>query len=324
MFELKSLSQPKYDPRVAFIQHILKFPKNQIDGKFGPLTEQQIKEFQQKNKLEVHGKVDKNTGKALKLPFWDDIIERKLIPPYRDSELYEETHIFKFHSKQSKNEFAYFSGIPDTPGDHDDPRTYRSIRTNNPGALGYSGWHKEMQGFVGTTQSYKGISTAIYLTPENGIAAWYTLITEIYDRIFDYLTEGRSPSINVKKLAKIYGGLKTRADDELTAKDKKVLERYLDGWLHFSKKISDFHLEPDTEVHLYKDNEIYALASSMFSHEASILTPISPTQISAGISIVTGQRLPITADLDIERLQEEESRNSQWRYDSMLHDENVL
>ncbi len=324
MFELKSLPKAKYDPRVAFIQRVLKFPKDQIDGKFGPRTENKVKEFQKDNQLTTHGKIDEPTGKALNLPLWNEVIERQLSPPYRDPELHNEEKLFKFQSQRPKDEYAYFSGAPDASWDANDPTTYRSIRTNNPGALGYSVWHKDMPDFIGTTQPHENISTAIYRTPESGIAAWYTLITDIYDRIHKYLTKGESPSINVKKLVKIYGGLRTKTDEELTEKDKKVLARYLNGWVYFSEKISDFHLKPDTEVHLYNEDEMYVLASSMFSHEASFLTPISSAQINTGIGLVTGQRSPLVRNLDVEQLRKEEEINSQDRYNRILQEESGL
>src|SRR5271168_2679772 len=67
-----------------------------------------------------------------------------------------------------------------TPFDHAIPR---SIRTNNPGALNQTTWQTHRRGYVGKTEpdgSANHNVTAIYWTPEHGVASWYHLLASIY------------------------------------------------------------------------------------------------------------------------------------------------
>src|SRR5262245_36314167 len=71
--------------------------------------------------------------------------------------------------------YGWFSATPD------DTDIARAIRTNNPGALNVSSWQRSRPGFVGQTSAdAAGNITAIYQTPEQGIAAWYFLLSNRY------------------------------------------------------------------------------------------------------------------------------------------------
>jgi len=71
--------------------------------------------------------------------------------------------------------YGWFSATPD------DTDIARAIRTNNPGALNVSTWQRSRPGFVGQTSAdAAGNITAIYQTPEQGIAAWYFLLSNRY------------------------------------------------------------------------------------------------------------------------------------------------
>src|SRR5262245_49022890 len=122
---------PVYDPRVAFIQAILGFPSADIDGKFGAATELKVKAFQTSKGIQADGRVDQQTGHELDLPYWDAEQVRTLDPPFRDSDRFPIAHEFAFRSSQQG---GHYSHRPDkfVSGN---PRTKRSIRTNNPGAL---------------------------------------------------------------------------------------------------------------------------------------------------------------------------------------------
>ena len=106
--------------------------------------------------------------------------------------------------------------------DPDDLSAKRSIRTNNPGALNISTWQKQFPGYVGVTQAdAAGNVTTIYVTPENGVGAWYYLLTDRYQF-------GDGGSLTLKELEHVPPQL--NRGDSREAKDRRVLSALIRFW----------------------------------------------------------------------------------------------
>ena len=108
---------------------------------------------------------------------------------------------------------GWFSATPD------DTDISRAIRTNNPGALNVSTWQRTRPGFVGQTPADgAGNITAIYRTPEQGIAAWYFLL-------FDPYGFGETGQFDLASLARKYAGQNASPAE---------VKAYTDGWSKWS------------------------------------------------------------------------------------------
>jgi len=316
---------PLYDPRVAFIQAVLGMPAAEIDGKFGPKTETELKSFQRSKGITNDGKVDERTGRALDLPYWDAQQMRMLDVPFRDPNKFPATHQFVFRSSQDG---GHFSHRPDrfVSGD---PRTKRAIRTNNPGALNISQWQKALPGYVGRTQSDSSAAankTTIYLSAEDGVHAWYLLIVVRYEQIFHLISHGTGSTINVRRLAKAYGiGDPDKPDGALSGDQRDVVNAYLGGWKKWSTRPAGaVVLEPGTELDPQNSGHMLSLARAMFSHEASLATPLLDAQIQYGIDRARAPgplgeaAAPSPAGEDLARARQEEIESSLERFQSVL------
>lgn len=161
----------------------------------------------------------------------------------------------------------------------DDPfnlHVHRSIRTNNPGAINFSSWQKTRLGYVGVTQPDNSPDhnvTTIYRTPEHGVAAWYHLLTKIY---------GFSPGtqFSVLQLAQRYAGRGTATDPNVIT--------YLSGWSRWSHG----DLVKGTMIDLAAQDQSLVLAKAVFSHEASMETPLEDQQIVYGMVHEADNTLP--------------------------------
>jgi D-alanyl-D-alanine carboxypeptidase len=161
---------------------------------------------------------------------------------------------------------GWFSAAPD------DDSVNRAIRTNNPGALDFTDWQHNRQGYVGKTlPDSAGNETTIYQTPEHGIAAWYFLLRDIYG--FD--TTG---AFDLQTLAKKYAGADATSVQ---------IKSYLDGW----NKWSNGTLHPDTVIHLLDNSEMMSLAKALFAHEAGAFSPLCEAQIMYGFDIERKRRV---------------------------------
>lgn len=158
---------------------------------------------------------------------------------------------------------GFFSSDPNGPAK-------RSIRANNPGALNFLPWQAERKGFFGKTQPDntpgKNVTT-IYLTPEHGVASWFTLLAVRYKL-------GRRYSI--RTLAAKYAGSMLRAD------------LYVTAWVD----LSGGTLSPTSVVDTADDAGMLALAKAMFRNEAGVPTPLSDEQILFGIRHERAGTLP--------------------------------
>jgi hypothetical protein len=155
---------------------------------------------------------------------------------------------------------GWFSAAPD------DASVHRSIRTNNPGAMNDTKWQRGRSGYVGrTAPDAAGNKTTIYRTPEEGVAAWRYLLTDIYG----FGSEG---GFTVIDAARRYAG----RDADLAA-----ISAYLKGW----KKWSGGALSRDTRVSLRRPSDLMVFAQAVFAHEADVRSPLSEEQIRAGLQL---------------------------------------
>jgi D-alanyl-D-alanine carboxypeptidase len=252
------------DRRVALLQRVFEdkgLYSSAVDGLFGPQTKSAAKSFQTMQGITADGIVSTQTGKAMGLPFWDTHIARRLDPPFRDDAKYPQSDEFNFRSLIEIGNF--FSGHPDSDYSSSNTLTRRALRTNNPGAINISKWQRDsMSGYVGSTlPGPEGNKTAVYETPEFGIAAWGFLLRKIY-------FNGKKDKVTVGAIVDKYRGTNSRAP-------------YIDGY----KKYSDGKLTEDYEVDLYDNAELARLAIAAYSHELGFWYPLTDEQLLAGFTI---------------------------------------
>ncbi|ARP68327.1 serine hydrolase (plasmid) [Mesorhizobium sp. WSM1497] len=252
------------DRRVALLQSVLTDKSvyaSAIDGVFGSQTASAVKSFQSTYGMPVDGTVGMQTGSALGLPFWQANKARSLAPPFRDDAKYPEATEFNFRSLVGIGNF--FSSLPDADYSSSNALTRRALRTNNPGAINISKWQRDsMRGYVGCTLPDRyGNQTAIYETPEYGVAAWGFLLRKIY-------FHGNKSKVTVGDIVDKYRGDNSR-------------DPYIDGY----KKYSDGKLVEDYEVDLYSNRELAMLAIAAYSHELGSWYPLTDKQLLAGFSI---------------------------------------
>jgi D-alanyl-D-alanine carboxypeptidase len=251
--------------RIALIQRVLadrKLYTCAIDGLFGPQTTSADKSFQTTKAMKtVDGIVGSETGKALGLPFWDKRIARRLDPPFRDEAKYPQSDEFNFKSLVESGNF--FSGQPDAEYNSSNSLTRRALRTNNPGAINLSKWQRDsMKGYVGSTlPGPAGNKTAIYESPEYGIAAWGFLLRKIY-------FSGKKEKVTVGDIVDKYRGTNSRAP-------------YIDGY----KKYSNGKLTEDYVIDLYDNKALAELALAAFSHELGFWYPVTDQQLLRGLAL---------------------------------------
>ena len=109
-----------------------------------------------------------------------------------------------------------------------------------------------MQGYIGRSQAdLAGNKTTIYLTPENGVAAWYELIVVRYERAFQLISGGSTgTTINVERFAKAYGfGRPDKPNEQLNDDERRVMDHYLSGWRKWSGMIFGVNLQPSSRDH---------------------------------------------------------------------------
>jgi hypothetical protein len=153
---------------------------------------------------------------------------------------------------------GFFSANPDNLA------TPRSIRTNNPGALNFSGWQRSRLGYVGITQPDSSPThnmTTIYRTPEHGVAAWYHMLAVLYFP---------GGSFTLQALAQRYAGANASRD---------AIQAYINGWTRWY----DPPITPTTAISTTDTDAMIPLAKAMFSHEAGVVTPVQDNQIAFAI-----------------------------------------
>jgi hypothetical protein len=157
--------------------------------------------------------------------------------------------------------------------DPEDLKVPRSIRTNNAGALDYSVWQKRRLGYVGVTQPDNSPNrniTTIYRTPEHGVAAWYYLISRLYNF--------PGGSFSLEDLARHYAG----------GNDPATIQDYIVGWTRWL----DSSFPANGRIAVGDTKTMAALGKAMFSHEAGKATPLHDNQISFGIENEKAGTLP--------------------------------
>ncbi len=255
------------DRRVALLQSVLQDKSvyaSAVDGLFGSQTTSAVKSFQTTRRMTVDGIVGIQTGKAIGLPFWDANKARYLAPPFRDGAKYPEGTEFRFRSLIGIGNF--FSGQPDADYSSSNTLTRRALRTNNPGAINISKWQRDsMRGYVGCTLPDRyGNQTAVYETPEHGVAAWGFLLRKIYFK-------GKKDKVTIGAIVDKYRGGNPR-------------DPYIEGY----KEYSYGKLVEDYEVDLYDNRELARLAIAAYSHEFGSWYPLTDEQLLAGFSITDG------------------------------------
>ncbi|MGI9378622.1 MAG: hypothetical protein ACR2OW_03145 [Methyloligellaceae bacterium] len=155
---------------------------------------------------------------------------------------------------------GYYSNDPNARG------ISKSVRTNNPGALNFSGWQKRIKDFVGLTRADRwGNRTTIYATPESGVAAWLHLIRYRYKN-------GRSGALKITDLARHYAGGRKVSE--------KSVEKYIRGWTRWSEG----NINEQSVVRLDDCHHLLRLARAVFAHEAGHISPLNDSQIFYGIN----------------------------------------
>jgi D-alanyl-D-alanine carboxypeptidase len=267
--------QPSYDARVAFFQLLLDLPSAAVDGLFGAATEAKVMEFQGREGLPVDGRVAEQTGRRLRLPYWDaQTVRADLAVPFRDPNQFAEGHEFVFRSEIQEG--GHFSSQPErfVPGTVN-KGTVRALRTNNPGALNISRWQKSLSGYTGETlDDGHGNRTTIYETPEKGVGAWYELVVVLYSRKPGYLQNG---TFSLGRLARAYAGVPLDTPD-----GDPAVQGYLAGWGKWSARIPDSQLQTSV-IDPTSTDQLRRLAIAMFSHESSFATPLIASQVEKGI-----------------------------------------
>jgi hypothetical protein len=153
---------------------------------------------------------------------------------------------------------GWFSAAPD---DDDVPR---AIHTNNPGALNIINCQLSRLDSVGQTKAdSRGNITTIYQTPEDGVTAWYYLLSELYG----FKTLGY---FDLTTLAWKYAG---------SGASPEEVKAYLDGWSQWSNRTLTLH----TVIDLTNRLELLSPAKAEFSYEAAAETPLHDDQILNGL-----------------------------------------
>lgn len=224
--------------RVKFLQGLLGLSQ---DGVFGPATEKAVRAFQKANKLGVDGIVGAYT--------WEKLLAANKI------------ELPKFHSMVPG---GFFSATPF------DTSINTSVRTNNPGALNVAEWVKKLPGYVGDrVTSYSGASpnsTVIFVTPEDGVAAWYTLMQR-------YAANGNT---SVEDIINTYGG---KGQD-------------YSAYISFVMKRTG--MQAGSQVPLSGDDEtLTKFAKAMFRYEAGRETPLSDAQLTYGFKLARGEAVRV-------------------------------
>lgn len=147
--------------------------------------------------------------------------------------------------------------------DPNDTSVPRPVRANNPGALLAAAWNRARPGFVGTLSDGSGVATAVYRTPEHGIASWYYLVKDRYG-----FAAGKRSSI---------------AD---------LVQRYSGGDKHYEQVLRKFLPAQIVDFDTGNDQEMLVVARAFFAVELGRPVPWRDEQILFAIKAEKTQSLP--------------------------------
>ena len=129
-----------------------------------------------------------------------------------------------------------------------------AIRMNNPGAINSVPWVRAYPGYVSDVETTPGNKTALFETPEQGVAAWHQLMTR-------YRSRGAT---TIRKIINEYGGGQDYSD-------------------YVANVVARTGLSADHEIALEGDDStLLKFAKAMFRHEAGRESPLSDNQILHG------------------------------------------
>jgi hypothetical protein len=141
----------------------------------------------------------------------------------------------------------------------------RSIRTNNPGAINYRPWQRTLPGFLGVTKDDgEGNVTSVWRTPEDGVNAYFNLITQRYSL---------PQKFTLAELARKYSG----------SSDPRVVNNYLAGWEQ------DSGLGKNTVIDKSNPDDLIKMAKAMFSFESGEALHFNSSVVEAAALRATGR-----------------------------------
>lgn len=137
-----------------------------------------------------------------------------------------------------------------------------SIRSNNPGAVNGAAWERTMPGYVKDIKFDGKNNTAIFETPEQGVAVWYELMRR-------YQSSGYK---TLQQIVNYYGG----------GQDYSEYVQFVVGKTGFPR---------NKVIDLKNDSELLPFAKAMFHYEAGKPTPLSDAQILYGFKLGRGENV---------------------------------
>lgn len=270
----RATRNPRYDRRVEQIQTALRnqgHSPGPIDGRFGPATETAVMQFQLAEGIVVDGIVSRETGNALGLNFWDDVPGDDHVPNPDQTTTDPGDHSKDYFTVANPNFRALvaggsFSNNPHLGGGK------RAFRTNNPGAINFDfngggAWQAQIPGFVGRTfADNAGNKTAIYESPEQGIAAWFYLFTNRYGF-------GGSSTVSIRELSRRYAGVGSWMH--------AAARSYVSGWTRYSEG----NLTATSRINFGSDDSLKWFGKGVFGHELGEASALSEAQLIHGIGL---------------------------------------
>lgn len=209
-----------------------------VDGDFGAQTEAALKAYQRKHGLEDDGIAGPYT--------WRKLLGTSSAP-------------IESNEYRSLVPGGFFSSNPT------DRSVNTSIRTNNPGAINTATWVQQMPGYASASETTPGNKTAIFYTPEQGVAAWWELLRRYAD----------AGATTLSQIINRYGG----------GQDYSEYRAFV---------VKQTGLPAGYEIKLRGDDaNLLKFAKAMFRYEAGKPTPLSDVQILYGIRLARNE---ITAE----------------------------
>lgn len=148
----------------------------------------------------------------------------------------------------------------------------RSIRCNNAGAINSPAWVRSQPGFVEAQLDAVGNDTAVFETPEHGVATWWELLRRYR------ASAGRTP-FNLRYILTRYSGGNARTAAEYAA--------------FVSNKAG---ISPLAAIDIENSAGLLPIARAFFHYEAGQPSPLKDEQILYGFALArSGEHTPAVA-----------------------------